>query len=271
MPNWYDSAPPEDVIADVRDAGVQFTVRRHAHRTLRGRVFSALTGNIGQTKHWGLRSVSFQLRSGQSLGILGANGAGKSTLCKLLAGIFEPDEGTVAVHGRVSPLLALHAGLNRQLTGRDNIALCGALAGLETAHVDALLPEIVAFAEIEQAIDQPVRTYSTGMRTRLAFAIATCVDPDLLIVDEVLGVGDTYFKKKSTARMLDLMARSRAMIVVSHSAATIRRLCDLAIWLDHGVPVEFGPVDVVAANYQQAQRRRYRKQSPSDVRIPVAA
>ena len=272
MPSLFDPGNANaELIVDAKNVGVRFTVRPGKRATVRSRAFELLAGQWGRKTFWGLRHVCFELRAGESLGILGSNGAGKSTLCKLLAGIMLPDEGGLSVEGRIAPLLSLNAGLNRQLSGRDNVRLCGALSGLTDSEIQSLLPDIVAFSELGEAIDHPVRTYSNGMRTRLAFSIATSIEPDLLIVDEVLGVGDAYFKKKSTNRMLDLMDRSRAMIVVSHSAATIRRLCDRALWLEGGTPLAMGPVESVAAEYQSWQRARGNATTENAPKLRIAA
>jgi ABC-type polysaccharide/polyol phosphate transport system ATPase subunit len=181
-----------------------------------------------------LRDVSFEVPHGKVMGVVGANGAGKSTLMRTVAGILPPTEGRVEVQGRVSTLLSLGVGFNRKLTGRENVVLGGLAAGLKRAELREKYDEIVAFAELEDFMDMPMRTYSSGMYGRLAFAVAVTMHPDILIIDEALSVGDARFRRKSFNRMRELCAEDRTILLVSHALGSIEKLCDEAIWMDKG-------------------------------------
>jgi teichoic acid transport system ATP-binding protein len=181
-----------------------------------------------------LKHVSFEVPEGQVLGVVGANGAGKSTLMRTVAGILPPNSGRVEVHGRVSTLLALGVGFNRKMTGRQNVVLGGLAAGLTRAQLAAKYEEIVAFAELEDFMDMPMRTYSSGMYGRLAFAVAVTMEPDILLIDEALSVGDARFRKKSFRKMRELCGENRTILLVSHALGSIKELCDQAIWIHNG-------------------------------------
>ena len=183
---------------------------------------------------WALKGVSFTVPHGMVLGVVGANGAGKSTLMRTVAGILPPTSGRVEVHGRVSTLLSLGVGFNRKLTGRQNVVLGGLAAGLTRAELAEKYDEIVDFAELEEFMDMPMRTYSAGMYGRLAFAVAVTMHPDILIIDEALSVGDARFRRKSFERMRELCGEDRTILLVSHALGSIEKLCDEAIWLDKG-------------------------------------
>jgi ABC-type polysaccharide/polyol phosphate transport system ATPase subunit len=181
-----------------------------------------------------LKHVSFEVPEGQVLGVVGANGAGKSTLMRTVAGILPPNSGRVEVHGRVSTLLALGVGFNRKMTGRQNVVLGGLAAGLTRVQLREKYDEIVAFAELEDFMDMPMRTYSSGMYGRLAFAVAVTMEPDILLIDEALSVGDARFRKKSFRRMRKLCSENRTILLVSHALGSIKELCDQAIWIHKG-------------------------------------
>ena len=181
-----------------------------------------------------LQDVSFSVRHGTVLGILGANGAGKSTLVRTLAGILPPTHGRVEVDGRVSTLLALGVGFNRELSGRENVVLGGLAAGLRRDEMQEKYDEIVEFAELDDFMDLPMRTYSSGMYGRLAFSVAVNMDPDILLIDEALSVGDARFRRKSFEKMRELCAQDRTVLLVSHALGSIRELCDQAIWMHKG-------------------------------------
>jgi len=181
-----------------------------------------------------LRNVSFEVPEGQVLGVVGANGAGKSTLMRTVAGILPPNSGRVEVHGRVSTLLALGVGFNRKMTGRQNVVLGGLAAGLTREQLAAKYEEIVAFAELEEFMDMPMRTYSSGMYGRLAFAVAVTMEPEILLIDEALSVGDARFRKKSFRKMRELCGENRTILLVSHALGSIKELCDQAIWIHKG-------------------------------------
>jgi ABC-type polysaccharide/polyol phosphate transport system ATPase subunit len=181
-----------------------------------------------------LKSVSFEVPHGKVMGVVGANGAGKSTLMRTVAGILPPTEGRVEVHGRVSTLLSLGVGFNKKLTGRENVVLGGLAAGLTRAELRDKYDEIVEFAELEDFMDMPMRTYSSGMYGRLAFAVAVTMHPDILIIDEALSVGDARFRRKSFEKMRELCGEDRTILLVSHALGSIEKLCDEAIWMDKG-------------------------------------
>jgi ABC-type polysaccharide/polyol phosphate transport system ATPase subunit len=195
-----------------------------------------------------LSAVSFDVPHGRVMGVIGANGAGKSTLMRAVAGILAPSTGRIEVTGRVSTLLALGVGFNSALSGKENVTLGGLAAGLSRAQIKEKYAEITAFAELEDFMDMPMRTYSSGMYSRLAFAVAVHMDPDILIIDEALSAGDAHFKKKASDKMEELVGRARTMLVVSHALGTIKELCDEAIWLHKGALVQRGePAAIIDA------------------------
>jgi len=200
-------------------------------------------------EHWAVRDVSFEVRSGESLAIIGPNGAGKSTLLKLITGTVRPSRGTVQIAGKISAMLELGLGFNPELTGRQNVFLAGGMMGLSTDELGRLMPEIEDFAEIGEFFDQPLRVYSSGMQARLAFAVATAVRPDLLIVDEVLSVGDSYFQHKSFDRIREFRTLGTSLLFVSHGMSDVRSLCERVILLDKGAVLKDGPPDEVVDYY----------------------
>lgn len=200
---------------------------------------------------WALQDVSFEVAKGETIGIVGRNGSGKSTLLQLLAGILTPTAGVIESRGRIAALLELGAGFSPEFTGRENIRLSGQLIGLSREEIAAREPEIISFAEIGEFIDQPVKTYSSGMFVRLAFAVHASVEPDILIIDEALAVGDGQFVHRCMARFRELQRRGTTIIVVSHDPSTIKRLCDRALWLKHGRLNAFGDVTAVVDGYVQ--------------------
>lgn len=201
-----------------------------------------------------LSDVSFEIKKGEVIGIVGNNGAGKSTLLKVISGILTPNEGSVELQGNVVPMLELGSGFDYDLTGRENIYLNGAILGYSEAFLKSKYDEIVAFSELGDFINHPVRNYSSGMVMRLAFSIASMVDPDILIVDEILAVGDAAFQEKSYARMTEMMSHGTTVLLVSHNIDQIRRLCDRVIWLDHGKVVDIGETQDICDRYSSAPR-----------------
>ena len=201
----------------------------------------------GSNEIWALRDVSFEVKRGEVLGIIGKNGAGKSTLLKILTRITEPTSGRAIMRGRVSSLLEVGTGFHPELTGRENTYLNGAILGMKKTEIDRKFDEIVAFAEIEKFIDTPVKRYSSGMYVRLAFAVAAHLDPEILLVDEVLAVGDVAFQRKCTGKMGDVASEGRTVLVVSHSMSTVKALCPKAILLEAGEIRMFGGADAVVS------------------------
>ena len=200
---------------------------------------------------WALRDVSFTVEEGEAIGFVGPNGAGKSTLLKLLSRITEPTEGSAEIHGRVGSLLEVGAGFQAELSGRENLYLNGAILGMRRAEIRRKFDEIVAFAELERFIDTPVKHYSSGMYMRLAFAVAAHLEPDILLVDEALAVGDAAFQRKCLAKMGEVAREGRTILFVSHHMSAVESLCDRVLWLDHGRLVEQGPPAEVIARYLQ--------------------
>lgn len=199
-----------------------------------------------------LHGVSFEIKKGEVVGIVGNNGAGKSTLLKVISGILKPTEGKVTLGGNVVPMLELGSGFDFDLTGRENVFLNGAILGYSESFLKEKYDEIVAFSELGEFIDIPVRNYSSGMVMRLAFSIASQVSPDILIVDEILAVGDAAFQEKSYARMTELMSHGTTVLLVSHNIDQIRRLCDRVIWLDHGRVVDEGDTNRICDLYSSS-------------------
>lgn len=223
----------------------------------RQRLLALLTGRALHRSHWALRDVSLTLQRGECLGVIGDNGAGKSTLLKLLAGTLQPSVGKLQVQGRVTAILELGAGFHPEFSGRENLFFAGSLMGLTPAQLTALEPEIVDFAELHDAMQRPVKTYSSGMVVRLAFALVTAVQPDVLIIDEALAVGDQHFQKKCLDRILEFRSKGCSILFCSHSPYHIRHLCDRALWLQDGQMQALGPTEQVLAAYEAASRQQH--------------
>jgi lipopolysaccharide transport system ATP-binding protein len=198
---------------------------------------------------WALKDVSFDVAEGQAVGIIGRNGAGKTTLLKLLSRITEPTEGRAVLHGRVGSLLEVGTGFHPELSGRENVYLNGAILGMSRAEITKRFDAIVDFAEVERFLDTPVKRYSSGMQVRLAFAVAAHLEPEILIVDEVLAVGDVAFQRKSLGKMSDVASDGRTVVFVSHNMSVVNRLCDVGLWLDGGRAVAQGPMEDVVGQY----------------------
>jgi lipopolysaccharide transport system ATP-binding protein len=234
----------------------KFILHREQRASLQERAAGLLRRRPAGEEFWALRDVSFGVQRGQSLGLVGHNGAGKSTALKLMTRILEPTSGRVALHGRVAALLELGSGFHPDLSGRENIFLYGSLLGLGRRAMSARLDEIVAFSDIGDFLDMEVKHYSSGMYTRLAFAVATSVDPEVLITDEVLAVGDEAFQRKCMERIYTFRQQGRTIVFVSHALDTIRTLCDTAVWLDHGAARAVGPAPAVVDAYLAEVNRR---------------
>ncbi|WP_426753022.1 ABC transporter ATP-binding protein [Myxococcus sp. Y35] len=199
-----------------------------------------------------LRGINLTIPKGKTVGVIGRNGSGKSTLLKLITGIYTPTSGSLEINGRISALLDLGAGFHPDFSGRENILINGIILGMTRAEVRARMDEIIAFSELGEFIDEPVRTYSSGMYMRLAFAVATHVDPDILIIDEILAVGDEHFSKKSLAKMMDFKRQGKTIVLVTHDLGTVERWCDLAAWIDGGYVRRVGKPSEIAAEYREA-------------------
>jgi lipopolysaccharide transport system ATP-binding protein len=224
-------------------------------RSPRQRLNQLLFGRFRQfgREFWALRDVSFEVRKGESVGIIGRNGSGKSTLLQLAAGILEPSEGSIVTHGRIAALLELGAGFDPEFTGRENVYLNASLLGLDREEVDEKFQSIVEFSELQDFIDQPVKTYSSGMFVRLAFSVQIHAEPDILIVDEALSVGDVFFQQKCMNRIRRMLDRGITLFFVSHSVAAVKSLCNTAALLDHGRLIDYGTAENVCSAYQNLE------------------
>jgi ABC-2 type transport system ATP-binding protein len=255
-------APVPDYAIDVNGLGVRYNLRLTRQTTVRTSFRDLLKKRDGPTHFWALRDVSFRLVHGESLAVIGPNGAGKSTLLQVLAGIIMPNEGNVDVVGHVSSLLTLGAGFDQDLSGRDNIRLAGAFLGIPHKAMEAQLPGIVDFADIGEFIDAPIKTYSSGMRARLGFSIATAVDPDVLIIDEVLSTGDAVFRAKSKQRIMELVKAAKGIVLVTHDMQWVTEFCNRAMLLDHGhVIMEGPPADVVKLHEERSEKARIEREA----------
>ena len=237
-----------------QDVSKRFIVRQH--RTIQETVIGWLRRSSASQEFWALRDVSFHLEAGQTLGIVGRNGSGKSTILKLLSRVLEPTSGTVTARGRISALLELGAGFHPDLTGRENVFLNGAFLGLPRAQMKSRFDEIVAFAELERFIDEPVKHYSSGMYMRLGFAVAVHVDPEILVIDEVLAVGDMPFRQKCFAKLSEFKQAGMTIVFVSHDLMSVGRFCDEVLWIDVGSVRMHGPPDTVINAYLSEARQR---------------
>ena len=238
---------------------IDFPIYGSSHRSLRQTLFARTGGLIrhertGRQKRIVVRAlddISFTLRNGDRLGLIGHNGAGKSTLLKVIAGVYTPDAGSIRIEGRVSPLFNSAPGLDPDDNGYENIKTCGMFLGMSSEEIDRKLLDIVDFCELGEYLDLPVRTYSTGMVARLGFAIATAIEPDILLLDEGLGAGDARFAARAEARMQSLIQRTRILVLASHSDALIKSMCNRAILLEKGRLIAIGPVDEIISRYHQ--------------------
>src|SRR5215467_850766 len=224
----------------------------YASPRVRLKELAVLNRRSFHTDYWALRDVSFQVFRGETFCIIGENGCGKSTLLQICAGILEPNEGSAKVNGRVSALLELGAGFNPEFTGRDNVYLNGSIMGLTTRQIDQRYRDIEAFAEIGDFINQPVKTYSSGMVVRLAFAVAINVDPEILLVDEALAVGDIYFRQRCMRKVHELRTRGITILFVSHAISEVKAIGDRVLWLDHGARMDIGDPEPVISKYLAA-------------------
>ncbi|HMA09149.1 MAG TPA: ABC transporter ATP-binding protein, partial [Ramlibacter sp.] len=251
----------------VSDLGKEYRL----YDTPRQRLGALLSGRASYRSQWALRGVSFELRRGQCMGVVGDNGAGKSTLLKLIAGTLKPSNGSLAQLGRVTAILELGAGFHPEFSGRDNLFFGGSLIGIGQAQMVKLQDSIIAFSELGDAIDRPVKTYSSGMAVRLAFALVTAVEPDVLIVDEALAVGDQHFQKKCVERIEAFRGNGCTILFCSHSLYHVRQLCDVALWLDAGKQRLWGPTERVLAGYESHVREQNQKDKTPPGPVPGAS
>jgi ABC-2 type transport system ATP-binding protein len=254
------TTPPYAI--DVNGLGIRYSLHLTRQRTVRTSFRDALKRSDGPNHFWALRDVSFRVVHGESLAVIGPNGAGKSTLLQVLAGIIQPNEGSVDVIGDVSSLLTLGAGFDQDLSGRDNIRLAGAFLGIDHREMEHRLPGIIEFADLGDFIDATIKTYSSGMRARLGFSIATAVDPDVLIIDEVLSTGDAVFRAKSKQRIIELTKAAKGIVLVTHDMAWVTEFCNRAMLLDKGhVILEGNPADVVKLHEERSEQTRIEREA----------
>lgn len=240
-----------EVCIDVNDVSVMFNLSKNREDGVKEYFINLLKGKIGYNEFWALRNISFQVRKGDSLALIGRNGSGKSTLLKTIAGIIRPARGSVRVQGSIAPLIEISGGFDRSLSARENIFLAGTMHGHTRKYIKSRFDEIVEFAELEKFIDVPLKNYSSGMVSRLGFAVATCVNADIVIADEVLSVGDARFRLKCEKRISQMLSGGTTFLFVSHSTAQVKKICKRAIWLEKGKIVESGPAVDVCNKYTQ--------------------
>lgn len=238
-----------ELIIDVNDVSMKFNMSKEKVDNIKEYLVRLVQGRIRIEEFWALRNISLSVKRGESLGIVGVNGSGKSTLLKVIAGVMKPTSGTIGVYGSVAPLIELGAGFDYELTARENIFLNGAILGYSRAQMNEKFKEIMDFSELWEFIDVPIKNFSSGMVARLGFAIATISRPDILIADEILGVGDYKFQQKCERRMNEIISNGATIILVSHSIEQIEKMCSHTAWIHKGQLMAFGPTQEVAKQY----------------------
>lgn len=234
---------------EVSDVSMRFRMNSDRIMSLKEYVTTALRGKLHYEEFTALDHVSFEVKKGETFGLIGRNGAGKSTMLKVISGILKPTEGSIVCHGNVVPMLELGSGFDMELTGRENIYLNGAILGYSEEFLNEKYDEIAEFSELGQFLEIPIRNYSSGMLARLAFSVATVVNPEILIVDEILAVGDAAFQAKSRQRMMEMMGGGTTVLFVSHDLNQIREMCSRVVWLEHGTVKMVGPTQEVCDAY----------------------
>ena len=243
-------------LVEVNNVSMRFNLAQEKTETLKEYTVKLLKGKLMFNEFYALKNVSFTVRRGEAVALIGRNGSGKSTMLKVIAGVMYPSAGSCTVRGSIAPMIELGAGFDPDLTARENIYLNGAVLGFDRDYMDEHFDSIVEFSELQDFIDVPVKNFSSGMVARLGFSIATEVKADLLVVDEVLAVGDFMFQQKCMQRLEHMLAEGSTLLFVSHASDTVRQLCGRAIWLDHGNKRADGPADEVCAAYEQAMEAR---------------
>ena len=239
-------------VIEVSDIWKKYRRPHHQVKSLKEAVVAFLRGRGGYEEFWALKRISLSVERGEAIGLVGPNGSGKSTLLGVLARVLKPTQGSVKVEGRVCPLLELGTGFHPDLSGRENVFLNASLLGLSNRETSQRYQDIVDFAELHHVMDSPVKTFSTGMVIRLGFSVAVHLDPDVLLIDEVLGVGDEHFQHKSFDRLLEFKRQGRTIFVVSHNLEAVGKLCERAVWLDRGRIIKDTDSDEVIAKYRRA-------------------
>ena len=241
-----------ETIISVEHVSMRFSLSSEKFDSFKEYVIKSLNKQVSYDEFWALKDVSFEVKQGDSLGLIGLNGSGKSTMLITIAGVLKPTIGQVTVGGNIAPLIELGAGFDMDLTARENVFLNGALLGYNRAQMEAQYEDIVEFSELSEFMDVPVKNFSSGMVSRLAFAIATIGIPDILIVDEVLSVGDFRFQEKCEARIQNMKDQGTTILFVSHSIEQVKKICNKVVWLDHGVLKMFGDAQEICSIYEKA-------------------
>ena len=241
-----------ETIISVEHVSMRFSLSSEKFDSFKEYVIKSLKKQVSYDEFWALKDVSFEVKQGDSLGLIGLNGSGKSTMLKTIAGVLKPTKGQVTVGGNIAPLIELGAGFDMDLTARENVFLNGALLGYNRAQMEAQYEDIVEFSDLSEFMDVPVKNFSSGMVYRLAFAIATIGIPDILIVDEVLSVGDFRFQEKCEARIQNMKDQGTTILFVSHSIEQVKKICNKVVWLDHGVLKMFGDAQEICSIYEKA-------------------
>lgn len=241
----------KETIVEVKDVSIKFNMSSEKYDSFKEYIIKMIKQQITYHSFWALKNVSFEVKKGDTLGLIGLNGSGKSTILKIIAGILRPTQGTVKVKGKIAPLIELGAGFDGDLTGEENVYLNGALLGYSQSEVKKNYRDIVEFSELENFMNVPVKNYSSGMLSRLAFAIATIGIPDILIVDEVLSVGDFRFQKKCEDRIKKMQESGTTVLFVSHSIEQVKKICNKIVWLDHGKVRMYGNTREVCEEYEK--------------------
>ncbi len=253
----------KDTAISVQNVTMSFVLNKEKVDNLKEYVIRLITRKLEYNKFNALKNINFEVKKGEHLAIMGLNGAGKSTLLKTIVGVYKPTEGKIEKTGVIAPLLELGAGFDGNYSGKENIFLYGAILGYDREYIKSKYDEIVEFSELGSFIDVPVKNYSSGMKARLGFSIATAVEPDILILDEVLSVGDAGFKKKSLAKVKSLFEKGVTVLFVSHSVEQIKAICDKAILLEHGEIIASGDVgDVIKVYEEKTQKKSAKKPAP---------
>lgn len=241
----------KDIIVDVNEVSMMFNLSSEKVDNFKEYVIKLIKRELLFSEFWALEDISFQIRKGESLGLVGLNGSGKSTMLKIIAGVMKPTKGNVGVYGTIAPLIELGAGFDTDLSARENVFLNGAMLGFSSRQMEEKFDEIMDFAELWDFVDVAIKNFSSGMLARLGFSIATVSRPDILIVDEILAVGDYKFQEKCEERIDEMIKSGTTIVMVSHSIEQIKRICKKAVWLDHGKARLIGDVEEVCKEYQQ--------------------
>ena len=244
-----------DEIIKVNDVSMRFNLAQEKTETLKEYTVKLLTHKLFFNEFYALKHVSFSMKRGESLALIGRNGSGKSTMLKVISGVMYPSGGSVAVNGEIAPMIELGAGFDMDLTARENIFLNGAVLGHDRDYMMEHFDRIIEFSELKDFVDVPVKNFSSGMTAKLAFSIATIVDPEILIVDEILSVGDLRFQEKSKNKMMEMIKGGTTVLYVSHSLESIKDLCNKVVWLDHGQVVKMGDTKEICDEYYKEQMK----------------